>query len=137
MGGLLLIPLVTRRRGKQPLRRTRPPQPSASTSDDLGRLTDAKRTVPGGTTGNVQATFSYYASAQRAGVSRFGGTSFTAAAVSAYSYDNLDRLTTLTYAQGGTALATFTYQYDAADRLTQETGPSATQTYEYWDDNQL
>jgi RHS repeat-associated protein len=48
------------------------------------------------------------------------------------SYDNANRLTTITYSSSvAGALATYTYSYDVASQLTQYTGPEGTLTYTY------
>ncbi len=54
------------------------------------------------------------------------------------TYDNLDRLTTLTHQTGtGTNLASYGYAFDAAGRLTRETNAEGTATFTYDNTDQL
>ena len=92
-----------------------------------------------------RADFAYDAAGRRTTLTRYGDLAgSTTVLVTAYAYDNADRLTGLTHqTAAGAVLASYGYTLDAADRLTSEarswnTGASSdTVTYGYTNDDQL
>jgi RHS repeat-associated protein len=66
-----------------------------------------------------RATIAYNALGQRTTLARFQSTGTTnAVATTDYTYDSINRLSSLTHKQGSTTLAGYTYSYDALSRPT-------------------
>jgi RHS repeat-associated protein len=107
--------------------------------DAATRLTTITRSV-GGTQG-PWVKFAYDDAHRRTATERtVGGTGLKVATT--FSYDNADRVTTITHrsvtASGGTTmLATFAYGHDSGGRLTTESNAEGLATYTYDDTNQL
>jgi YD repeat-containing protein len=107
--------------------------------DGARRLTTITRSV-GGTQG-PWVKFAHDDAHRRTATERsVGGTGLKVATT--FSYDNADRVTTITHravtASGGTTmLATFAYGYDSGGRLTTENNAEGLATYSYDDTNQL
>jgi RHS repeat-associated protein len=104
--------------------------------DGMGRLSDEKETLNPSGNGNKEAAFSYLPTGQIQTIQRKGGLSFVNAALTTYSYDNMERVTSISTIQGAFSYQ-YTYAYDAASRITGETNPSGTVTYTYYDNDQI
>ena len=103
---------------------------------DLGQRLTTITTSYGGTSGPEVVT-SYAANDQISVQSRTIGGSGTAVNTS-YSYDSVDRETTITdYVSGGSALATYVYSYDNGNRVTTMVDADGTDTYTYDNANEL
>ena len=89
--------------------------------DALQRLTDIVQQGQSG--GNAvtskHITLAYNALSQRTNLARYQSTGTTSAVASTdYTYDTINRLSTLTHKQGTTTLAGYTYAYDGLSRPT-------------------
>jgi RHS repeat-associated protein len=104
--------------------------------DGMGRVSDEKQTLNPSGSGNTEATFTYLPTGEIKTIQRKGGSSFTNAALTTYSYDALERVTAINTTQG-TFSYSDTYTYDAASRITGETNTSGTATYTYYDNDQI
>lgn len=104
--------------------------------DGIGRLADEKETLNPSGTGNKEAVFTYLPTGQIETIQRKGGSSFTNAALTTYSYDNLERVSGISTIQGANSYQ-YTYAYDTASRITGETNPSGSVTYTYYDNDQI
>ncbi len=83
--------------------------------DAVDRLTSMSLSLT--STLDAQVTFGYDAASRLTGLTDTAGTG-SATITDSLAYDNADRLTSLTYKNGGTTLAGFTYVYDQASQIT-------------------
>jgi RHS repeat-associated protein len=98
------------------------------TPDALNRLAEVTQSGAGVSTKGVDLTYNEVG--QPATIHRFvdlGGTQEVAS--SAYTYDNLNRLTLLVHSHGGAAVASYQYTFDAASRITQIVSNDGTTDY--------
>jgi len=112
--------------------------------DNLGRLTrlDQEGHSGGYTVGEKRIDFTYDAAGQFTSITRYKDTSGGAAnevAASDYVFDNLGRLTDLTYKDSGdTTIVDYDWAFDAASRITQYVNSvDGTSDYEYDNTDQL
>ena len=105
--------------------------------DSAGEMTQvAQGDVAGGNAvASKLVNFTYNADGQFSTIDRYLGGNEVA--LSTYGYDGLGRLTSLSYAQGSTALAAYAWQYDLQNEVTQETSVDGTATYSYDPTGQL
>ena len=123
--------------------------------DADGQMTEvaqsAQATQPGQTGSNAVAekrvVFSYDLANQWTSIDRYASLSDASKLVATgnYAFDDLGRLTGLTYTQGGSTLSAYQWSYDAASRITQQQSSSdatagnawGVTTYSYDPTNQL
>ena len=102
--------------------------------DSFGEMTSVQQA---GVTGGVAVApklvnFSYNADGQFNTISRYADLAGNDLVVQAvYSYDSAQRLTGLSYTQGGTTLAGYSWSYDADNEVTQMTSADGTAIYGY------
>ena len=105
--------------------------------DNLNRMIQLTQSGSGVTDKRVDLTYDPLNRFET--ITRFSDLAGTQTVVSsAYMYDSLDRLTSLTHSNsGGQELAFYRYQYDADSRVTQVSGIDGITTYNYDRNDQL
>jgi RHS repeat-associated protein len=111
------------------------------TFDNLSRMTQVAQIGNGGNTvANKRANFAYNGLGQFTSVERQvkPSSTWTEVATTAFSYDTLNRVTTIDHKRAGTSLFTaYSYTYDRMDRITGITSADGTVAYTYDKTSQL
>ena len=114
--------------------------------DNLGRLTQVTQQGQSGgnTVADKRVDLTYHANGQFSTLSRYANLTATQlVATTTYSFDQANRLTSLTHTRAVTGspdpvtLAAYTWTFDASSRITNATTPDGTATYSYDNNGQL